>query len=114
MGTDRLFLPTSAQADWLARRALAWAYPWLSLGLVAGVIWAQVAWGRYWNWDLKETWALVAWLVYTLALHVAAVSRWRGWPVAALAIAGFGVVLFTFLGLGLLARLLGLTSLHVY
>jgi len=113
-GADRLLLPTSAQADHLAHRALAWAYPWLSLGLVAGAIWAQVAWGRYWNWDLKETWALVTWLVYTLALHVAGVPQWRGWPVAALAVAGFGIVLFTFLGVGPLARLLGLTSLHVY
>lgn len=114
LGTDRLFLPAPAPADRLALRAVAWAYPWLSLGLVAGAIWAQVAWGRYWNWDLKETWALVAWLVYTLALHLATVPRWRGWPVAILALIGLGVILFTFLGLGPLARSLGLTSLHVY
>jgi cytochrome c-type biogenesis protein CcsB len=118
VGTDRLLLPVSAatpaQADRLVRRAVAWAYPWLSLGLVAGAIWAQVAWGRYWNWDLKETWALVSWLVYTLVLHVAGVPRWRGWPVAVLNLVGFGVVLFTFLGVGPLARMLGLTSLHVY
>ncbi len=110
----RLPLPAPAPADRLVLRAVAWAYPWLSLGIVAGAIWAQVAWGRYWNWDLKETWALVTWLVYTLTLHVAGVPRWRGRPVAMLTLAGLVVMLFTFLGLGPLARLLGLTSLHVY
>jgi len=113
-GANRLLLPAPPRSDWLTRRAVAWAYPWLCLGLLAGAIWAQVAWGRYWNWDLKETWALITWLIYTLALHVAGVPRWRGWPVAMLTLLGLGVMLFTFLGLGSLARLLGLTSLHVY
>lgn len=94
--------------------AVAFGYPFMSLAIVTGAIWAQVAWGRYWGWDIKETWALITWLTYTLFLHLRAVRGWRGRPVAVLSIVGFGVVLFTFLGVGWLARRVGLESLHVY
>lgn len=94
--------------------AVAFGYPFMSLAIVTGAIWAQVAWGRYWGWDIKETWALITWLIYTLFLHLRAIRGWRGRPVAVLAVIGFAVVLFTFLGVGWLARRVGLESLHVY
>jgi cytochrome c-type biogenesis protein CcsB len=93
---------------------VAFGYPFMSLAILTGAIWAQVAWGRYWGWDIKETWALITWLIYTLFLHLRALRGWRGRPVAVLSILGFIVVLFTFLGVGWLARCVGLESLHVY
>jgi cytochrome c-type biogenesis protein CcsB len=95
-------------------RAIALGYPWMTLVLITGAIWAQVAWGRYWSWDIKETWTLATWLLYTMLLHLRAVRGWRGRPIASLSIVGFLFVLFTFLGVGWLARQVGLQSLHLY
>ncbi len=107
-------LPALSLIDKFGFRAVSFGYPWLTLAIITGAIWAQIAWGRYWNWDIKETWALITWLVYTLFLHARVLKGWRGRPVALLSIAGFIVVLFTFLGVGWLARQVGLESLHVY
>ncbi|HUS71115.1 MAG TPA: c-type cytochrome biogenesis protein CcsB [Anaerolineae bacterium] len=107
-------LPTPAAIDEFNYRALTLGYPWMSLVLITGAIWAQLAWGRYWSWDIKETWTLATWLVYTIVLHLRAVRGWRGKPIAALTILGFALVLFTFLGTGWLARRVGLSSLHLY
>jgi cytochrome c-type biogenesis protein CcsB len=107
-------LPTPAVIDEFSYRALTLGYPWMSLVLITGAIWAQLAWGSYWSWDLKETWTLATWLVYTTILHLRAVRGWRGKPIAALTILGFALVLFTFLGTGWLARHTGLSSLHLY
>ncbi len=106
--------PPLAAIDRFSFRAVAFGYPWLTLTIVIGAIWAQMAWGNYWSWDLKEVWALITWLVYTLFFHVRVLKGWRGRPVAVLAIFGFAAVLFTFLGVGWLARSVGLESLHVY
>ncbi len=106
--------PSLAAIDRFGFRAVAFGYPWLTLTIVIGAIWAQMAWGNYWSWDLKEVWTLITWLVYTLFFHVRVLKGWRGRPVAVLAIVGFAVVLFTFLGVGELARWVGLESLHVY
>jgi ABC-type transport system involved in cytochrome c biogenesis permease subunit len=111
---------------WLARapertattQALHWGisagYPLLTLSLIFGLIWAQVAWGRYWGWDLKEVWTLITWLVYTLYWHLHRRPRWAGRRVAWLAVGGLAAVLFTFLGVGWLARSVGLQSLHLF
>jgi ABC-type transport system involved in cytochrome c biogenesis permease subunit len=107
-------LPTTAAIDEFNYRALALGYPWMSLVLITGAIWAQLAWGRYWSWDIKETWTLATWLVYTIVLHLRTLRGWRGKPIAALTIVGFALVLFTFLGTGWLARRTGLSSLHLY
>jgi ABC-type transport system involved in cytochrome c biogenesis permease subunit len=86
----------------------------MTAAILAGAIWAQLAWGRYWGWDLKEVWALLIWLVYLVFLHARAVRGWHGRPLALLTLVGFLVVLFTFLGTGWLARQVGLESLHVF
>ena len=93
-------------------RAIGLGFPWLTLGIVTGAIWAQNAWGRYWGWDPKETWALVTWLWYLLILHVRPLRRWRGRRLAILVVAGFGLVLFTFAGVPWLVRTVRLESLH--
>ena len=107
-------LPTLQEIDAYNYRAVAFGYPWMSLAIITGAIWAQVAWGNYWSWDIKETWALMVWLVYTLFFHTRVTKGWRGRPTAIISIVGFLLVLFTFLGVGWLARRVGLESLHVY
>jgi cytochrome c-type biogenesis protein CcsB len=102
------------QIERLLDRAIAAGFPLLTLSMIFGMIWAQVAWGRYWGWDLKETWTLITWLIYALYWHVRRQPRWKGQRLAWLAVAGLAAVLFTFLGVGWLARNVGLESLHLF
>jgi len=103
-----------SRAERLMDRAVAAGYPLLTLSMLLGMVWAQAAWGRYWGWDLKEVWTLITWLVYTLYCHLRRRRRWKGRRLAWLALAGLGAVLFTFLGVGWLARAVGLESLHLF
>jgi cytochrome c-type biogenesis protein CcsB len=100
------------RADRRIERTVAWGFPWLTLSILTGAIWAQEAWGRYWGWDPKETWALITWLWYLLVLHLRSVRGWRGIRLAVLVVAGFVIVLFAFAGLPWLIRTVRLTSLH--
>jgi len=93
-------------------RYVALGFPWLTLAILSGAIWAQQAWGRYWGWDIKETWSLVTWLGYLLILHLAPMRRWRGRRLAALAVAGLGIIFFSFVGVPWLVRTVRLESLH--
>jgi cytochrome c-type biogenesis protein CcsB len=104
--------PDVETADRRIERTVAWGFPWLTLSILTGAIWAQEAWGRYWGWDPKETWALITWLWYLLVLHLRSVRGWRGIRLAVLVVAGFVVVLFAFAGLPWLIRTVRLTSLH--
>ena len=98
----------------LLHQAIAAGYPLLTLSMIFGMIWAQAAWGRYWGWDLKEVWTLITWLVYTLYWHLHRRAGWQGRGEAWLSVLGLGAVLFTFLGVSWLARLVGLESLHLF
>jgi cytochrome c-type biogenesis protein CcsB len=98
----------------LLDRAIAAGFPLLTLAMIFGMIWAEVAWGRYWTWDLKDVWTLITWLVYVLYWHVRRRPRWLGRRLAWLAVAGLGAILFTFLGVGWLARSTGLEGLHLF
>ena len=102
------------EAEWLTDRAIAAGFPLLTSSMIFGMVWAQAAWGRYWGWDLKETWTLITWLVYAFYWHVRRRPRWQGRRLAWLALAGLASVLFTFLGVGPLARRIGLESLHLF
>lgn len=84
----------------------------MTFGLLVGAIWAKSAWGDYWVWDPKENWSLVSWLVYAGYLHLRHVKGWRGNRAAWLAIAGFGFVMFTYLGMEMLPT--AAESAHVY
>jgi ABC-type transport system involved in cytochrome c biogenesis permease subunit len=77
--------------------------------LVFGAVWAEHAWGRYWSWDPKETWALITWLTYTVYLHVRFILKKRRKLAAVISIAGFAFTLFTFFGVNYL-----LPGLHSY
>jgi ABC-type transport system involved in cytochrome c biogenesis permease subunit len=96
--------------DRLTAAAVGIGYPVFTAGaLVFGAIWAEVAWGSWWSWDPKETWALVTWLIYTAYLHTRLVRRMRGTASAVLAIAGFAATVFTFFGVTFL-----MSGLHSY
>lgn len=96
--------------DRLTYTTVAIGYPIFTAGaLIFGAIWAQVAWGSYWSWDPKETWALITWLVYTAYLHTRLIRRLRGKVSAILAIVGFVFTIFTFFGVNYL-----LSGLHSY
>jgi cytochrome c-type biogenesis protein CcsB len=104
----------NARTEQLLDRAIAAGFPLLTLSMIFGMIWAQVAWGRYWSWDLKELWTLTVWVVYVLYWHVRQRPRWQGRRLAWLAVLGLGSIQVTFLGLGGLARAIGLESLHLF
>ncbi len=98
------------QVDRFMYTTVAIGYPIFTAGaLIFGAIWAEVAWGNYWSWDPKETWALITWLVYTAYLHSRFIKRLRGKISAVLLIVGFLVTIFTFFGVNYL-----LTGLHSY
>ena len=79
------------------------------MAIISGAIWAETAWGTYLSWDPKETWSLITWFVYAALLHGRLTTGWRGKKAAILAIIGFFVMLFTFLGVNLL-----MPGLHSY
>lgn len=95
-------LPQIAAMDRLAYRVHAFGFVlWTFGALIAGPIWAQYAWGRYWGWDPKEVWAFVTWVVYAGYLHARATAGWRGNRAAILALLGFGTFLFSYYGVNL-------------
>jgi ABC-type transport system involved in cytochrome c biogenesis permease subunit len=100
------------QVERVTERSVALVFPWLTLSILTGAIWAQKAWGRYWGWDPKETWALITWLWYLLVMHLRPLRRWGGRRLAVLALGGFGMVLFTFVGVPWLVRAVRLETLH--
>ena len=87
-------LPSAAALDRLAYRTTIVAFPLYTFGVIAGAIWAEAAWGRFWGWDPKETVAFVAWVVYAAYLHARATAGWRSGPAAWVNVAGLAVVLF--------------------
>ncbi len=102
--------PASEVLDTLTYRAVAFGFPVFTLGaLVFGAVWAKYAWGDYWTWDPKETWALITWIVYAVFLHVRITRGKRGRLIAWIAVAGFLATLFTLFGVNYL-----LSGLHSY
>jgi cytochrome c-type biogenesis protein CcsB len=95
-------LPSAARLDEIAFRVNAFAFPiWTFAALIAGPIWAQYAWGRYWGWDPKEVWAFITWVVYAGYLHARATAGWKGRAAAILCLIGFATFLFNFVGVNL-------------
>ncbi len=92
--------------------AIKFGFVLLTFGLLVGSVWAKSAWGDFWVWDPKENWSLVTWLVYGAYLHLRKVKGWRGDAAAWVAIVGFAVVIFTYVGIGM--RPTADESAHVY
>jgi cytochrome c-type biogenesis protein CcsB len=96
--------------DEITYRAIAIGFPIFTLGgLIFAMIWAEVAWGRFWGWDPKEVWALVTWLFYAAYLHLRLSLGWQGLRSAWLAVIGFVIVVFTLIGVNLM-----IAGLHTY
>jgi ABC-type transport system involved in cytochrome c biogenesis permease subunit len=90
--------PPLEVTDGLNYRAVAYGFPWLTVGLAAGSWWAWRAWGSYWHWSSAEIWVLIPWLIYAASLHLRKSSRWSARHSALFSTLGFAVVLLTFLG----------------
>nr|YP_009105499.1 heme attachment to plastid cytochrome c [Parietochloris pseudoalveolaris]AIT94126.1 heme attachment to plastid cytochrome c [Parietochloris pseudoalveolaris] len=95
--------------DNLSYRVLGLGFPLLTIGILSGAIWANEAWGSYWSWDPKETWALITWLVFAIYLHMRITKGWNGKKPAIIATGGFFVVWICYLGVNLLGK-----GLHSY
>jgi len=102
-------LPEAARLDAMAYRIHAFMFPLWTFAVVAGAIWAENAWGRYWGWDPKETWAFITWVVYAAYLHARATAGWKGRKASVIALVAFGCFLFNFFGVNIL-----ITGLHSY
>ena len=95
-------IPDSARIDQIAYRVHAFAFPiWTFAALIAGPIWAQYSWGRYWGWDPKEVWAFITWVVYAGYLHARATAGWKGKAAAIVALIGFTTFVISFVGVNL-------------
>ncbi len=109
---DRISRPacrTRGRIDLITYRFHAFAFPLWTFTVAAGAIWAEYAWGRYWGWDPKETWALVTWVIYACYLHARSTAGWRGTRAAVIAIVGLASFWFNFVGINLLV-----SGLHSY
>jgi cytochrome c-type biogenesis protein CcsB len=95
--------------DNLSYRIIGLGFPLLTIGIIAGAVWANEAWGSYWSWDPKETWALITWLVFAAYLHTRITKSWQGKGPAILASVGFVVVWVCYLGVNFLGK-----GLHSY
>ncbi len=95
-------LPSLDTLDDINYRCLTIGFPLLTIAIISGSVWAQSVWGSYWSWDPKQTWSLITWFVYAALLHGRLTAGWRGRRAAHLAIVGFCLLLFTFLGVNLL------------
>jgi cytochrome c-type biogenesis protein CcsB len=102
-------IPQLATLDELNYRSVALGFPLLTLGVILGAFWGHVAWGRYWAWDPKETWAFISWLVYGFFLHFRIAKGWQGRKLAWIGLAGFVCIIFTYWGVNFL-----LSGLHAY
>jgi cytochrome c-type biogenesis protein CcsB len=95
--------------DNLSYRILGLGFPFLTIGILSGAVWANEAWGSYWSWDPKETWALLTWLVFAIYLHMRLTKGWTGKGPAIIASLGFIVLWLCFLGVNLIGE-----GLHSY
>ena len=102
-------LPSAATLDRVAHRTAVFGFPIWTFAVIAGAIWAESAWGRFWGWDPKETWAFIAWVVYAAYLHARTTAGWRGRPAAWVNVVGLAVMVFNLLFVNMVS-----TGLHSY
>jgi len=95
--------------DTWSYRIIGLGFPFLTIGIISGAIWANEAWGTYWSWDPKETWALITWLVFAIYLHSRLLKGWQGEKAAILGSFGFFVIWICYLGVNFLGK-----GLHSY
>jgi cytochrome c-type biogenesis protein CcsB len=102
-------LPSLQTLDEINYRLITFGFPLLTLAIITGALWAESAWGSYWNWDPRETWSLITWFIYAIVLHARLVAGWRGKRAALLSMIGFLTIIIAFFGIKLLQK-----GLHVF
>ncbi|MGN6608819.1 MAG: c-type cytochrome biogenesis protein CcsB [Jatrophihabitans sp.] len=102
-------LPAATALDKAAYRVVAFSFPLYTVAIICGAIWAEAAWGRYWGWDPKETWAFIVWVVYAGYLHARATAGWKGNKAAYVNLLGFFSITFNFLVVNIVV-----SGLHSY
>ncbi len=107
--TNKARVDLAKTLDNLSYRVLGLGFPLLTIGILSGAVWANEAWGSYWSWDPKETWALLTWLVFAIYLHTRLTKGWEGRKPALIASLGFVTVWICFLGVNLIGE-----GLHSY
>jgi cytochrome c-type biogenesis protein CcsB len=90
-------------------RIIGLGFPFLTIGIISGAVWANEAWGSYWSWDPKETWAFITWLIFAIYLHSRLLKGWQGKNAAVLGSCGFFVIWICYLGVNFLGK-----GLHSY
>ena len=102
-------IPSASQLDKLTYRAVVFGFPIWTFGVMAGAIWADQAWGRYWGWDPVETWAFITWVLYAAYLHARATAGWRGMRAHIIQLLGFAS-----LATNMLVVQVFITGMHSY
>nr|QWW93403.1 cytochrome c heme attachment protein [Notoscyphus lutescens] len=97
------------ELDHWSYRIINFGFPLLTIGILSGAVWANEAWGSYWNWDPKETWSLITWLIFATYLHTRMIGNWRTKQSAIVASSGFFIIWICYLGVNLLGK-----GLHSY
>ncbi|EOY45771.1 MULTISPECIES: c-type cytochrome biogenesis protein CcsB [Streptomyces] len=102
-------LPSAGSLDKLSYRLNVLVFPLWTFAVIAGAVWAEAAWGRYWGWDPKETWAFITWVAYAAYLHARATAGWKGRRAACLGLIAFSMFVFNYYGVNIF-----ITGLHSY
>lgn len=102
-------IPSSRSLQDTTNRIVAFSFPLWTFAVVAGAIWAENAWGRYWGWDPKETWAFITWVIYAAYLHARSTAGWRGSRSSWIAVAGWAAFMINYFGVNIFVN-----SLHSY
>ncbi|GGS82423.1 c-type cytochrome biogenesis protein CcsB [Planobispora rosea] len=102
-------LPTREELERVAHRAIVIGFPIWTFAVIAGALWADKAWGRYWGWDPKEIWAFITWIVYAGYLHARATAGWKGRSATIVQLVAFGCLLFNLIGVNIF-----IPGLHSY
>ncbi|MEV0613943.1 c-type cytochrome biogenesis protein CcsB [Nonomuraea sp. NPDC050404] len=102
-------LPSRADLEKVAHRAIVFAFPLWTFAVIAGALWADRAWGRYWGWDPKEVWSFITWVAYAAYLHAKATAGWKGRASTIVQLVAFGCLLFNLIGVNIF-----IDGLHSY
>ena len=102
-------LPSSDTLNRVTHTAVLFGFPIWTFAVIAGAIWAENSWGRYWGWDPKETWAFITWVMYAAYLHAEATAGWRGTKASWFSLLGYAAFIFNFFGVNM-----WVTGLHSY
>lgn len=103
------WLPNAQRLDTFSYRLHAFTFPIYTFAVIAGAIWAEAAWGRYWQWDPKETWAFIVWVIYAVYLHARLTAGWSGRGAAAIALTGYSAFIVNYFVINLVVQ-----GLHSY